>query len=146
MQVSRRRWTMFYGYGEDADGHGYDWRHTFDHKPTLDEIKAVIVAQINANTDEKILTGFVWNGISVYLSSENQSNFKAAYDLNVQTSGALLPIKFKLGEDAEGAAVYYTFEDMATFSNFYTNAVGFIQQCLTEGWEEKDNIDLTPYE
>lgn len=146
MQVSRRRWTLFYGYGEDAEGHGYEWRHTFDHKPTKDEVKAVIVAQINANTDEKILGGFVWNDVSVYLSNENQNNFKTAYDLAVQTEGATLPVKFKLGEDADGNAVYHTFAELSEFADFYTKAVAFIQSALQEGWEEKDALDLTAYE
>ena len=38
---------------------------------TLDDIKEAIFADINAHTDEKILSGFVWNGKPVWLSSEN---------------------------------------------------------------------------
>ena len=35
----------------------------------------------------------------VWLSSENQFNYKAAYDLAVQTGGATLPVTFKFGTD-----------------------------------------------
>ena len=42
-------------------------------KPSLDQVKTAIIADINAQTDEKILTGFVWTPeggepIPVYLS------------------------------------------------------------------------------
>lgn len=145
MQVSRRRWEIFYGYGEDANGNGYDWRETFDHKPHLDEIKSVIIAQINANTDNKILHGLTWKGHPVYLSTENQFNFKAAHDLAVQTEGKSLPVKFKLGEDADGTPAYYTFETVDDIDSFYSLSMMHIQQCLYEGWKEKDELDMTPY-
>lgn len=131
---------LIYGYGEE-DGQGFDYRHVFNHKPTKEELKKVIDAHVNELTDQKILSGFVWNGKPVWLSSENQFNFKAAYDLAVQTSGESLPVKFKLGEDAEGNPVYHTFKAMSAFSEFYTSAIAFINQTLNEGWEEKDNVD-----
>lgn len=144
-QVGRRRWEVFYGYGEDA-GTGYNFRLTLEYKPSVQEIRQIIIDQINANTDAKILDGFVWQGVKVWLSQENQTNFKAAYDLNVQNGGKMLPMKFKLGEDADGVPVYHTFEDMTEFADFYVSAVAHINKCLTDGWEEKDALDMTPYE
>lgn len=144
-QIGRKRWEVFYGFGMDGD-QGYNYRQTLDYKPTVSEVKQLIIDTINANTDEKILNGFVWNGIHVYLSIENQNNFKAAFDLNMQMNGAMFPIKFKLSEDAEGNAVYHTFSDMKDFTDFYTSAVAYINQCLNEGWAEKDNLDMKPYE
>lgn len=113
---------------------------------TLDDIKETILSDINSQTDEKILKGFVWNDKPVWLSSENQFNFKAAYDLAVQTKGKSLPVKFKLGESSDGEPVYHTFDDMGEFTDFYTKAIAFINQCLNEGWERKDNIDWSEYE
>lgn len=129
--------VLIFGYGEE-DGTGYDNRHTFNHRPTAEEVLEVIMGHVNGLTDEKILSGFVWNGKSVWLSSENQFNFKAAFDVAVQTSGATLPVKFKLGEDAAGDPVYHVFSDMAEFSDFYTSAITFIMTALNEGWAEKD--------
>ena len=80
----------------------------------------------------------------VWLSMENQFNFKSAYDIAVQKNGATLPVTFKLGE-RDGNPVYYTFETMADADDFYISAVSFIQQTLQEGWVEKDNIDLTSF-
>ena len=125
---------------------GYNYRLTLDHRPGVHEVRQIILDQINANTDEKILSGFVWNDVRVWLSQENQTNFKAAYDLNVQSGGKMLPIKFKLGEDAEGNPVYHTFEDMEDFTNFYVSAVAYINECLNAGWSEKDGLDMSPYE
>lgn len=132
--------VLIYGYGEE-DGQGFDYRHVFDHKPTKEELKNVIEEHINSMTDEKILSGFIWNGKKVWLSSENEFNFKAAYDLAVQTDGASLPIKFKLGEDENGVPVYHTFKTMNSFTDFYTSAITFINQTLNEGWAEKDSVD-----
>jgi hypothetical protein len=109
--------------------------------PTVEELKTDIEDTVNALTDEKILKGFSWNGKNVYLSSENQFNFKAAYDLAVQTQGATLPVKFKLGEDAEGKPVYHTFEDMDEFTDFFTKAIAYVNQTLNDGWLKKDAVD-----
>ena len=132
-----KRAVLIYGYGEE-NGMGYDFRHTFDHEPTAMEVLEVITNHVNELTDQKILSGYQWNGYNVWLSTENQFNFKAAYDVAVQTGGATLPIKFKLGE-TEGEPNYFVFEDMATFTDFYTNALAYIIEVLNVGWIEKDS-------
>lgn len=139
-RLSATNYLLIFGYGEE-DGQGYNWRKYYDHKPTSAELKEDIVKLIDSATDKTILTGFEWQGNNVYLSTENQMNFKAAYDLAVQTGGQTLPIKFKLGEDAEGSAVYHVFSELEEFADFYTKAVAFVVSCLNEGWEEKDGID-----
>ncbi|MCM1079091.1 MAG: hypothetical protein NC344_05620 [Bacteroidales bacterium] len=116
----------------------------FDHKPTEDEVRALITEWYNKQTEERILSGMVWNEISVWLSTENQMNFKAAYDLAVQTQGSTLPVKFKLGE-RDGTAIYYTFNTMAEFTDFYTSCVKFIMDCINTGWKEKDSVDWALY-
>lgn len=112
-----------------------------DHYPQQEDLMKIVNDYINAKTDERILTGLRWRDLPVYLSTENQINIKAAYDLAFQTGGAMLPIRFKLGEDEKGMPVYFDFEDMATFGDFYTNCVAWIQKCINDGWEEKDGFD-----
>ncbi len=133
---STNRAVLIYGYGEE-DGQGYDYRHTFDHVPTAKEIAEVLTTHINHYVDEKIVNGYVWQGKNVYLSLENQNNFKAAFDFAFQTQGQSLPIKFKLGEN-EGVPVYHTFEDMVEFMDFYANAITHVNATLNEGWALKD--------
>lgn len=139
IKIGNKNWLLIYGFGKDDDDAetGYNWRKNYDHEPTEAEVKADIETLVNAQTDAKILTGFVWNGINVYLSSENQYNFKAAYDLAVQLSGSILPVTFKMGTDADGNAVYHTFEALDEFTDFYTKAFAYINGCLVDGWTEK---------
>lgn len=138
-KIGRNKYELIYGYGVDGEN-GYNWRRRYRNLPTVEELKTDIEDTINALTDEKILNGFSWNGKNVYLSSENQFNFKAAYDLAIQKQGTTLPVKFKLGEN-EGKPVYHTFEDMDEFSDFYTKAIAYVNQTLNEGWAEKDSVD-----
>ena len=149
-RVDTSRTIISYGIERVDETYSTWYEIYFYKKPhpvvTLDDIKEAILSDINAQTDEKILKGFVWEDKPVWLSSENQFNFKAAYDLAVQTKGKSLPVKFKLGETAEGEPVYHTFEEMSEFTDFYTKAIAFINTCLNEGWERKDSIDWSEYD
>ena len=141
VQIGYKNWLLIFGFFNDEVLGGYNWRKNYDHKPTNAELKTDLDWLVNSLTDEKILSGFVWNGKHVWLSTENQMNYKAAYDLAVQTSGATLPVKFKLGEYENGDAVYHTFEELSEFTDFYTRAIAYVYDCLNEGWQEKDSID-----
>ena len=146
----RSRLIIAYDCQAEEDGIHALWYEIYFYKkqkPTLtfEEIKDAIISDINAQTDEKILSCMVWRDINVWLSSENQFNFKAAYDLAVQTQGQSLPIKFKLGETGNEEPIYYTFTDMQDFTDFYVSAIAFINQCLNEGWHRKDSIDWEDY-
>lgn len=112
-------------------------------KPSLEQIKTFILNAINERTDEKILSGFVWNDNQVWLSSENQFNYKAAYDLAVQTNGANLPTVFKFGDNDN--PTYYKFETIEELQDFYTKAMKFINEQLAIGWVKKDNINWEEY-
>lgn len=144
IKLRGNKYLVVYGFFTDDDG-SYRWRKQYDHKPTIAEIKSDINALINKLTDATILSGFSWNSKPVYLSQENQMNFKAAYDLAVQLDGAILPIKFKLGEDADGNPVYHTFTSLNAFTDFFTRAVAFITAALNDGWQLKDSVDYSVF-
>lgn len=112
--------------------------------PSINQIKQMIIDWYNKQTDEKILSGFVWNDMPVWLSTENQFNYKAAYDLAVQTQAQTLPVTFKFGDNNN--PVYYTFETMGEFTDFYTKAMTYINTCLQEGWTKKDSINWDNYD
>lgn len=114
-----------------------------NHKPTLAEIKETVTAGYNVQIDEKIKSGYTWKGMEVWLSTENQFNYKAAYDMAVQTSGESLPVTFKFGTNEEPQ--YHTFPTLEELTNFYTGAMAWVNQCLAEGWQTKDAIDWTKY-
>lgn len=108
-------------------------------KPSLEQIKTFILDAINKRTDENILSGFIWRDNQVWLSRENQFNYKAAYDLAVQTNGANLPTVFKFGDNDN--PVYYKFETIEELQDFYTKAMKFINEQLAIGWVKKDSIN-----
>jgi len=150
------RITICYGL-KKLSGDLYEWYEVYLPKKqtsqlSLQTVKDSIIGDINARTDEKIVSGLVWtpqaggDAIPVWLSTENQFNFKSAYDLAVQKDGATLPVTFKMGEDAEGNPVYHTFKTMEDADDFYLQAVAFVNQTLAEGWQRKDSIDWEPYD
>lgn len=144
IKLSANNYVLFVGYGEE-NGQGYVWRKDYDHKPEEVELRADINTLINSITDNSILTGFVWNGKPVWLSQENQMNFKGAHDLAVQTEGAILPVKFKLGEDADGKPVYHTFTKVEVMQDFVMKIFAHINKCTNEGWVVKDGIDYSKF-
>lgn len=115
----------------------------FDHEPTEEEVRNIINKYYNKIIDNKILTGFVWNETPVWLSTENQFNYKAAYDLAVQTNGAVLPVTFKFGTNDE--PVYHEFTTLEDLTDFYTKAMKYVTDTLEEGWKTKDSVDISLY-
>lgn len=121
----------------------------FHYKPTYEYVQNLILQWYNEQVDRKILEGFKWTNaegeeMGVWLSSENQFNYKAAYDLAVQTQGQSLPVQFKFGTTK--TPVYHTFETLEDLTNFYVSAMTYINQTLAEGWRLKDSIDWSVYD
>lgn len=138
----RNIYRVRYDITEEEDGISYE-EYEFNHKPSLDEIKDVILDYYNSKIDDKILSGFSWNGMQVWLSKENQFNYKATFDLAMQTNGSNLPIVFKFGTTSE--PIYYSFTTIEELNDFYTKAIAYINATLKTGWNEKDAIDWTLY-
>lgn len=141
---ARNKWRIRWDVQEHDDGSADYMEAEFGYKPTPDEIKATVIGWYNKQTDDAILSGFEYEGNLVWLSSENQFNYKAAYDLAVQTDGATLPVKFKFGTDEQ--PVYRIFDSMADLTEFYTSAMRFIQNTLDAGWQRKDTFCLELYQ
>jgi len=138
----KNRWRIRWDEKESGDNSISYMEEEFDRVPTIDEIKAVVTDYYNRRIDSEILTGFGYEGNAVRLSRENQFNYKAAYDLAVQTSGASLPVTFKFGDKEP---VYRTFETTEELADFYMSALRFIQNTLEAGWKKKDGIDWSLY-
>ena len=103
----RGYWRIRFDVQKKEDGSADYMEHRFYSKPTLEEVKTIITNFINEQTDLKILSGLRYDNQLVWLSAENQANYKAAYDLAVQTQGESLPYKVKLG--TEDTPVYKEF-------------------------------------
>lgn len=129
----------------------YEWHEVGIDKTRVNQlnlqmVKDAIIADIDARTDARILNGYTFTPdgvevpIIVWLSKENQTNFSEAHRLHV------VPVKFKLNETEDKQPIYHTFTDFAELDRFYKGGVQYINQCLNEGWAEKDGIDWRAYE
>ena len=138
------KWRIRWGVEAREDGTVTYMEEELDHRPDAEEVRSLVSGWYNSMTDERILSGFEYDGQPVWLSSENQFNYKAAYDLAVQTDGQNLPVTFKLGTDKE--PYYRMFDTVADLQDFYVKVMKHIQDALSEGWRKKDALDLALYE
>lgn len=139
---AKNKWRIRWDIQEQEKGSATYMEAEFKHKPSEDEIKQTVLGWFNEQTDIVILSGFEWNGMPVWLSSENQFNYKAAYDLAVQTDGAILPVTFKFGNEEP---CYHTFDTVEELTDFYTKAMLHIQHTLADGWKKKDAFNVEQY-
>ncbi len=135
----RIRWDI-----QTTDSSSTYMEEQFNHKPTTKEIKDVVLSYYNDMIDSDILSGFRYEGAMVWLSSENQFNYKAAYDLAMQTNGQSLPVVFKFGTDDDPKYREFTTEE--ELGDFYVQAMSYVQSTLQNGWAKKDTFDVTLYE
>ena len=134
------RITICYGL-KKVDGKLYEWHEIYLPKKqnanlSLDIVKTAILNDINSRVKSSIISGFVWNEKPVWLSEENQLNF----------SQAVVPATLKIGEQEDGTPIYETFDTKTDLKAFNEACTLWKQQCLSEGYSEKDAIDWTPYE
>lgn len=137
------KWRVRWDVRKKEDDSADYMEQEFDHCPTIDEIKNLVIAWYNAKVDKAILSGFSYEDNPVWLSAENQFNYKSAYDLAVQTAGATLPVTFKFGTDEQPK--YRKFSTLDELTDFYVKAMAYIQSTLAAGWKEKDAIDWSAY-
>ena len=140
----RGYWRIRFDVQIKDDGSADYYEHRFFAKPQLEVIKSVITEFINEQTNATILSGLKYENQLVWLSAENQANYKAAYDLAVQTQGESLPYKVKLG--GEDATVYREFISLQDFKAFYLSVQKHINDTINDGWKRKDAIDWSKYQ
>lgn len=135
------KWMVLWAIGYEDNSFTF-MAEEIGHKPTLQEIKDIVLSWCNADIDNRILSGFVWRDIPVWLSMENQFNYKVAYDIAAQSGGEILPT-FKFGTTE--SPVYYKFESFEDLKDFYLKAMAYVTQTLDNGWAAKDTIDWGAY-
>ena len=137
-KIGRSKWELIYGYGKDSEDAevGYNFRQRFTYLPDKEEIRRILTEQINANTNETILNGLVWQGTPVYLSMESQANI-----MRIALLGTAYPLNLKLGESADGVPQYYNFSSADEFSEFAHAVSEHITNAVQSGYAEKDKLD-----
>ena len=130
---------MYYGFGKDSDDaeHGYNYRHKFDHKPSLEEVKEQVLTAIDMDTREKIISGMKYDGYKINLSVENQLNYAMFKNMG------RYPVVIKV-EDASGSDVTISLTK-DNYAAFYSSVQNHIKECLQSCWQEKTNLDLSCY-
>ena len=73
---ARNRWRIRWDVQEREDGSASYMEEGFVGRPHMDTIKSVITDWCNEQIDREILSGFLYEGMPVWLSSENQFNYK----------------------------------------------------------------------
>ena len=133
------------GYGLKELGNSlYEWYEVYIYKRqqsivSLLDVKKAIIADINARTDEKILSGYEWTIL--------HGNYKAKYDTAKDDPELITwPSKFKVSENDDLTPVYEYFANVAELKAFYYGGLNYIEQTVNAGWAEKDAIDWAPYE
>lgn len=139
----RNKWRVRWDVSTDESGITSFMEEEFTHKPSVDEIKDLISGWIDEQTQNKILSGFQFEGNLVWLSIENQTNYERDYlkaHLGLPDS---LPVTFKFGSDEQ--PIYRVFESKEDIENFYKGYTSHIRQTQLDGWNAKDAIDLELY-
>lgn len=138
-KAGRNKWDVFYGFGKDSDDSdtGWNWYERFNHRPTREEIVALINKQIDAATDERIANGMVWNGKPVRLDTESQTNILGILVNLPYDDGSMFPMTFKLGDYADSTPAFHEFASAEEFAGFAKAATDHKQTAYAEGWQEK---------
>lgn len=140
----KQKWRIRWDVQEKEDGSATYMEEEFLGQPSPEVMKSVVIGWYNEQIEEAILSGFVYEDMPVWLSTENQFNYKAAYDLAAQTDGATLPVTFKFGTDERPQ--YREFTKLEELTDFYTKAMQHVQNTLAEGWKMKDAFNLEKYQ
>lgn len=133
------RVVIAYGLQEEEGKELVTWYEVYypkkHGKPSFEQVKAAIIADINERITEQIVGGMTFEGKPVWLSIENQINFTTA----------TAPCRLKIGEEEDGTPVYHDFETKAALKAFNDACLSWKNECLEAGRAEKEGIDWNPY-
>lgn len=103
------RWDMKPKLDESGNETGIYWyeEEIFNHIPEIDEIKSTITNWHNKQIDGQILRGCLWNNMPIWLSMENQFNYKSIFDLAMMTEPQ---VQAWDSEHPDMAGINYTFK------------------------------------
>lgn len=120
----------------------YLFNKEYKGKPTLETVSNDVLKELNNECEKEIREGFKYNEYSVWLSLENQQNYKMLFDYLMK--GGTEQTKVKL-YDTNGNGVYKEFEDIDEYKPFYFLIIEHINKILYKYWTIKDNIEWSEY-
>lgn len=139
--------TYIVRFDETKTDNGYKYQEFLVvGKDSIELIKSTINNYYNEICSDEILKGFKLDSEIVWLSSENQINYKIYYDfalVNSQNGIEFQPIKIKIGNETESK--YHTFESFEEYQKFVFDYTEHIQNTISKCWQIKDAIDWELY-
>lgn len=140
--------TYIVRFDETKVDNGYKYQHFFvSGTDDIEVIKSTINNYYNELCSDEILKGFKLDSDIVWLSQENQMNYKIHYDfalVNNQNKLEFKPIKIKIGDETESK--YHTFQSFEEYQKFVFDYTEHIQNTISKYWNTKDAIDWSKYE
>lgn len=146
-KIGTNRWAVFYGFGKDSEDAetGYNWYQTYDHRPTLNEIKADIVAVIKEESEYRLRYGIKWNGFTVEYSETLKTDL---IGILVGLQGGIMsfPQKINLGSNADGTPNTYTFNTLEELAGLAAIVGSHRSVCSNQEWETINELgDMEAY-
>ncbi len=121
----------------------YLFNKEYKGKPTQETVSDDVLNELNSECEKEIIENLEINGKKVWLSFENQQNYKMLYDYFTKNT-TKLPLKVKL-YDENGVGEYKEFDSFEDYETFYFATIEHINSTLAKYWEIKDNINWSEY-
>ena len=143
IRSERIRNVVSYAFTPVGDGVHALWNEIYLYKKqdpdmSYKSIRNYILNDIDTETKRRITEEMRWNDHMVWLSIENQQNYKTALDMAVETDGSNLPVRLRLGTTDEPH--YEVFETIESLKEFWVSCSNHISECLRAGWALKDSV------
>ena len=118
---------------------------TGESGPSLDEIKAIIIQVIEAESAHKLRYGLEWNGLPVEYTEERKSDLTGML-VAMQAGIMQLPVTLNLGEYPDGSPVFYEFTKAEEIMGVAAAISNHKIAVCNEEWQEKSSVDWSAYE
>lgn len=135
----RDRWAVRWDIHQKQDAGWFASEVVVDHRPTVEEIREIITAHIDATTQNDIVNGFSWKGKPVKLTDTAQRNFLFAV-FTVDRTGEIDREQFVGLLDAQTDA-----EAADELADMVSAIWEHIQQKRADGIAAKNAVDFSKY-
>lgn len=113
------------------------------------EIKTLrtrILSEVDNKTNEFIMYGFIYNGLKVRLTIEDQINFEGEFNLikdfisTGKPEAVFFPLRYKVWTNEDGSPVFMILANLEELRDFLFKGKMYIRDCLAAGWVIKNAV------
>lgn len=112
----------------------------------LKTLRTRILSEIDNKTNELIIYGFIYTGLKVRLTIEDQINFEGEFNLikdfmsNGTPEAAFFPVNYKVWTNEDGSPIFMSLNNLNELREFLFMGKTYIRDCLAAGWVIKDAV------